>query len=68
MWEDVFQVYRRVGDNYTDLMASDMTIDNAILFIKAWMQENYNDQETSIEIRRQPMNYKQEPPKEEEIE
>ena len=63
MWEDVFQVYRRVGDNYTDLMASDMTIDNAILFIKAWMQENYNDLETSIEIRRQPMVYKQEPQK-----
>jgi hypothetical protein len=65
MWEDVFQVYRRVGDNYTDLMASDMTIDNAVLFTKAWMQENFNDQQTSIEIRRQPMDYRPEPLKEE---
>lgn len=65
MWEDVFQVYRRVGDNYTDLMASDMTIDNAVLFTKAWMQENFNDQQTSIEIRRQSMVYRPELPKEE---
>ena len=65
MWEDIFQVYRRIGENYVDLLASDMTIDNAVLFTKAWMQENYNDQETSIEIRRQPMDYKQELPKEE---
>ena len=64
MWEDIYQLYRRIGDKYVDIMASDMTIDNAILFIKAWMQENYNDQETSIEIRRQPMNYKQDPSKE----
>jgi hypothetical protein len=57
MWEDIFQVYRRIGDNYIDLLASDMTIDNAVLFIKAWIQENYNDQKTSIEIRHQPMDY-----------
>jgi hypothetical protein len=55
MWEDTFQVYRRIGESYIDIMASDMTIDNAILFAKAWMQENFNDQESSIEIRRQPM-------------
>ena len=57
MWEDIFQIYRCIGDNYTDLMASDMTIDNAILFVKVWMQENYNDQQTSLEIRRQPIDY-----------
>ena len=55
MWEDVFQVYRRVGDSYSCLMASDMSIDDAVLFVKAWMQENYRDQQTSVEIRRQPM-------------
>lgn len=65
MWEEIYQVYRRIGDKCVDIMASDMTIDNAVLFIKAWMQENYNDQESSIEIRRQPMDYKQEPPEEE---
>ena len=63
MWEDIFQVYRRIGENYVDLLASDMTIDNAVLFTKAWFQENFNDQQTSIEIKRQPMNYNQEPPK-----
>ena len=55
MWEDVFQVYRRIGTQYSELMASDMSIDNALLFAKAWMQDNYKDQETSIEIRRYPM-------------
>lgn len=57
MYEDIYQVYRRVGENYIDIMASDMTIDNAVLFVKAWMQENYNDQQTSLEIKRQPMDY-----------
>lgn len=57
MWEDVFQVYRHIGENYVDLLASDMSIDNAVLFVKAWMTENYNDTETSIEIKRQPMDY-----------
>ena len=65
MWEDVFQVYRRIGENYVDLLASDMTIGNAVLFTKAWLQENFNDQQTSIEIKRKPMDYNQEPPKEE---
>ena len=55
MWEDIYQVYRRVGENYVDLMASDMTIDNAVLFVEAWFRDNFNDQTTSIEIRRQPM-------------
>lgn len=59
-WEDIYVVYRRIGQDFTDLMASDMTIDNAILFVKAWFQENYNDQETSIEINRQPMDYHRE--------
>lgn len=70
MWEDVFQVYlvdNIVTPPLAELAASDMTIDNAVLFSKAWFQENFNDQTTSIEIRRQPMDYKpdyREPPKE----
>lgn len=55
MWEDVFQVYLRIGNEYTELVASDMSLRNALLFIRAWMEENYNDQKTSMEIRRQPM-------------
>lgn len=55
MWEDLYQVYRRIGDSYVDLMASDMTIENATLFVAAWFSRNFNDQKTSIEIRRQPI-------------
>lgn len=67
MWEDVFQVYlldNIVTPPHAELVASDMTIDNAVLFAKAWLQENFNDQTTSVEIRRQSMEYR-EPPKEE---
>ena len=56
MWEDIFQIYRRIGDT-VDLIASDMTISDAILFIEAWMSHNYNDQLSSLEIRRQSMDY-----------
>lgn len=54
MWEDVFQVYERVGEKFVQLIASDMSIDNAVLFVKAWMEANYRDDVTSLEIRRQP--------------
>ena len=56
MAEDIYQIYRRI-DEWTDLLASDMTIHDAVLFIEAWMSENYNDQRTSLELRRQPMDY-----------
>ena len=56
MAEDIYQVYRRI-DEWTDLLASDMTIHDAVLFIEAWMSANYNDQRTSLELRRQPMDY-----------
>ena len=56
MAEDIYQIYRRI-DEWTDLLASDMTIHDAVLFIEAWMSANYNDQRTSLELRRQPMNY-----------
>lgn len=68
MWEDVFQVYlldNIVTPPHAELAASDLTIDNAVLFAKAWLQEYFNDQITSVEIRRQPMDYR-EPPKEDE--
>ena len=54
MWEDQYQVYRRHGDSKYDLCASDMTIEDAVLFIKAYFQENYNDPDVRFEIRRQP--------------
>lgn len=57
MWEDIFQIYRRIGDT-ADLIASDMTISDATLFIEAWMSHNYNDQFSSLEIRRQSIDYR----------
>ena len=59
MWEDQYQVYRRWGDGEYDLRASDMTIEDAVLFVKAYFQESYNDQELRFEIRRQPMEYEE---------
>lgn len=54
VWEDTFQVFRRDGEQAT-LMASEMSLNDAALFMKAWLLENYMDQETSIEVRRQPV-------------
>ena len=54
MWEDQYQVYRRYGDGDYDLRASDMTIDDAILFIKAVFGESFNEDSLRFEIRRQP--------------
>lgn len=54
MWEDQYQVYRRYGDGEYDLRASDMTIEDAVLFVKAYFQDAYNEQELRFEIRRQP--------------
>lgn len=54
MWEDQYQVYRRYGDSGYDLRASDMTIDDAILFIKAVFEASWNDPDLRFEIRRQP--------------
>ena len=60
MWEDQYQVYRRWSDGEYDLRASDMTIEDAVLFVKAYFQESYNDQELRFEIRRQPINPEEE--------
>ena len=59
MWEDQYQVYRRHGDGEYDLRASDMTIDDAVLFVKAYFQDSYNDEELRFEIRRQLMEPKE---------
>lgn len=59
MWEDRYQVYLRHGDGEYDLRASDMTIEDAVLFVKAVFQELYNDQELRFEIRRQPIEPKE---------
>lgn len=53
MSEDLFEVYKRIGD-YSYRLASNMDIYNAVLFMQAWMQENYADQSSSLELRRQP--------------
>ena len=59
MWEDQYQVYLRHGDGEYDLRASDMTIEDAVLFVKAVFQESYNDSELRFEIRRQPIEPKE---------
>lgn len=60
MWEDQYQVYRHWGDGEYDLRASDMTIEDAVLFVKVYFQESYNDQELRFEIRRQPIEHEEE--------
>lgn len=57
MWEDQYQVFRRYGDGEYDLRASDMTIDDAVLFIKTIFQESFQEDTLRFEIRRQPMDY-----------
>lgn len=59
MWEDQYQVYRRYGDGEYDLRASDMTIEDATLFVKTVFQESYNEEELRFEIRRQPIEPKE---------
>lgn len=59
MWEDQYQVYRRNGDGEYDLRASDMTIEDALLFVKAYFQEAYAEDELRFEIRRQPIEQKE---------
>ena len=52
--EERFKVYERHGDGAFDLLASDMRINDAILFIKALFEEAYTEAKLRIEIRRQP--------------
>jgi len=56
MFKERFQVYERHGDGAFDLLllASDMRIDDAMLFIKALFQEAYTEAKLRIEVRRQP--------------
>ena len=59
MWEDQYQVFRRHGDGEYDLRASDMTIDDAVLFVQAVFEKSYNDSDLRFEIRRQPIETKE---------
>lgn len=54
VWEDMYQVYRKTGNTMT-LLASDMSIENVVIFIEAWFGRNYNDQESSLVVSRQPL-------------
>lgn len=56
MWEDVYQVYRRI-EGTEELIASDMSISDVMIFMEAWMSRNYMDTASSLELRRQPMDY-----------
>lgn len=57
MWQDLYQVYRRYGDGEYDLRASDMTIEDAVLFVKTVFAESFNEDTLRFEIRRQTMDY-----------
>lgn len=56
MWEDVFQVYYRVND-FVELLASDMSIQDACTFVEAWFGKHFMEQESSLEIKRQAVDY-----------
>lgn len=58
MIEDNYELYLH-DNNYCVLLASNMTIDNAVLFISAWFQKYYNEEQASIEIKRQSMTVKE---------
>lgn len=54
MNEQRCQVYSISAFGELSLLASDMLIDDAILFIKAMFDKYYNESPFRIEIRRQP--------------
>lgn len=54
VWEDTYQVFRKIGKSKT-LLASDMSLENVVIFIEAWFSRHFNDQESSLIVSRQPM-------------
>lgn len=54
MTEQRYQVYLISELGELSLLASDMLIDDAILFIKALFDKYYNESPLRIEIRRPP--------------
>lgn len=54
MGEDLFQIIERTK-SYERIVASDLTIDNAVAFVEFWFLRYYNDKDISLEIRRQHM-------------
>lgn len=51
MNEPKYQIYYRNGD-ICELLASDMSIEDALVFVGAWHDRYYND-EAGVEVRRQ---------------
>lgn len=56
MWEDLFEVYECYGDDRKKLLASNMSISDATLFVKALFAEYFN--ESIYQICRQKMTEK----------
>lgn len=52
-----FKYIDDLGDSNADLIASDLSLSDATMFIEAWMLKSYADEISSLEIRRQPMGY-----------
>lgn len=57
MWEDKFEVYKdALGDGkIVERVASDMSLEDALLFIKACIQEYWRELSTTYTIKHMPM-------------
>lgn len=57
MWEDKFEVYKdALGDRkIVERVASDMSLEDALLFIKACIQEYWRELNTTYTIKHMPM-------------
>lgn len=54
VWEDMYELYRVVNGKVVERLASNLNLGNVTLFVSAWFSENFCDEESSLEIRRQP--------------
>lgn len=57
MAEDRYEVWSRIADCWSEQLASEMTLESALLFVHAWLTKFYNE-DAGLEIR--PMARKRE--------
>lgn len=50
MTEDRYEVWSRTGDGWSERLASEMTLESALLFVWAWLTKFYNE-DAGLEIR-----------------
>lgn len=65
MWEDLFEVYRFIVSDGkfepAQQLAGNMSLADATLFCKAWMEESYADQISALLIKRQAIRAEDKP-------